>query len=128
MSTAFLLMAQYNGAAVIPLDTVCRDYFCHLTPVQFARKATEGEIIYPWSGSKPARRPPVASTFSIWRSGSTRAGPLNESSYYRFSRKPNANNETAHGYQDSNVGEVVPNDRLAAWSYLSAFVAVVKLR
>lgn len=47
MNTAFLLMAQYNGAAVIPLDSVCRDYFSHLTPVQFTRKATEGEIDLP---------------------------------------------------------------------------------
>ncbi len=44
MRTEFLLMAQYNGAAVIPLEFVCRDYFSHLTPTQFARKATEGEI------------------------------------------------------------------------------------
>jgi len=47
MNTAFLLMAQYNGAAVIPLDQVCRDYFSHLTPVQFSRKATEGDIDLP---------------------------------------------------------------------------------
>lgn len=47
MNTAFLLMAQYDGAAVIPLDKICRDYFAHLTPQQFARKATEGEIDIP---------------------------------------------------------------------------------
>jgi hypothetical protein len=47
MNTAFLLMAQYNGSAVIPLEFVCRDYFSHLTPVQFARKATDGEIDLP---------------------------------------------------------------------------------
>lgn len=47
MNTAFLLMAQYNGAAVIPLEAVCRDYFSHLTPQQFARKATEGELDIP---------------------------------------------------------------------------------
>lgn len=27
MKTAFLLMAQYDGLAVIPVDWVCRDYF-----------------------------------------------------------------------------------------------------
>lgn len=32
MNTAFLLMAQYSGAAVIPIDRVCKDYFSHLTP------------------------------------------------------------------------------------------------
>ncbi|CAN7619063.1 pyocin activator PrtN family protein [Agrobacterium tumefaciens] len=47
MNTAFLLMAQYNGAAVIPLELVCRDFFNHLTPVQFARKSTEGDIDIP---------------------------------------------------------------------------------
>jgi len=47
MNTAFLLMAQYNGAAVIPLEAVCLDYFSHLTPVQFTRKATEGDIDLP---------------------------------------------------------------------------------
>ncbi|QND53483.1 Pyocin activator protein PrtN [Phyllobacterium sp. 628] len=47
MNTAFLLMAQYDGAAVIPLEKVCRDYFSHLTPVQLARKATEGGIDLP---------------------------------------------------------------------------------
>ncbi|MDB5601160.1 MAG: Pyocin activator protein PrtN [Xanthobacteraceae bacterium] len=47
MNTAFLLLAQYSGAAVIPLETVCRDYFSHLTPTQFARKATAGEIDLP---------------------------------------------------------------------------------
>ncbi|MGM4915903.1 pyocin activator PrtN family protein [Tardiphaga sp. 813_E8_N1_3] len=47
MNTAFLLMAQYNGAAVIPLELVCRDYFSHLTPVEFVRRATAGEIALP---------------------------------------------------------------------------------
>ena len=31
MNTAFLLMAQYNGQAIIPLANVCADYFSHLT-------------------------------------------------------------------------------------------------
>lgn len=47
MNTAFLLMAQYNGAAVIPLEAVCRDYFPHLTPNQFSRKSTEGDLDIP---------------------------------------------------------------------------------
>ncbi len=47
MNTAFLLMAQYNGAAIIPLEAVCRDYFSHLTPTEFARKATNGQIDLP---------------------------------------------------------------------------------
>lgn len=47
MNTAFLLMAQYNGLAVIPLDVVCRDYFSHLTPEKLQRKTLAGEIDLP---------------------------------------------------------------------------------
>lgn len=47
MNTTFLLMAQYNGLAVIPLETVCRDYFRHLSVDQFLRKSLKGEIVLP---------------------------------------------------------------------------------
>lgn len=47
MNTAFLLMAQYDGRAVIPLDEVCRDYFNHLSPEKLLRKAGTGEIKLP---------------------------------------------------------------------------------
>lgn len=47
MNTTFLLMAQYNGQAVIPIDRVCSDYFAHLTPDKFMRKITTGEIDLP---------------------------------------------------------------------------------
>jgi hypothetical protein len=47
MNTAFLLMAQYNGAAIIPVETVCRDYFSHLTVDKFVRKVSTGEIRIP---------------------------------------------------------------------------------
>ena len=47
MNTAFLLMAQYAGRAIIPVDAVCRDYFCHLTPEKFLRKVGAGEIEIP---------------------------------------------------------------------------------
>jgi hypothetical protein len=40
-------MAQYDGLAVIPLETVCRDYFRHLTPDKLARKVLAGEIALP---------------------------------------------------------------------------------
>lgn len=42
MNTMFLLMAQYEGTAIVPLETVCRDYFRHMTPEQMARKAVRG--------------------------------------------------------------------------------------
>lgn len=47
MNTAFILMAQYNGQAVIPLDRVCEDYFTHLTPAMFQRKVLAGQIKIP---------------------------------------------------------------------------------
>lgn len=47
MNTAFLLMAQYNGQAVIPASLVARDYFPHLTTEKFVRKVSAGEIDIP---------------------------------------------------------------------------------
>lgn len=47
MNTAFLLMAQYNGRAVIPVEDVCRDYFQHLSVEKFIRKTGTGEIRLP---------------------------------------------------------------------------------
>lgn len=46
MNTLFLLMAQYDGKAVIPLDQVCEDYM-HLTVEKFKRKQLDGEIDIP---------------------------------------------------------------------------------
>jgi hypothetical protein len=43
----FLLMAQYNGRAIIPLDDVCRDYFSHLKPEKLVRKVMRGHIPLP---------------------------------------------------------------------------------
>jgi hypothetical protein len=47
MNTTFLLMAQYNGLAVIPVEYVCRDYFRYLTVEKFLRKVLAGEIPLP---------------------------------------------------------------------------------
>jgi len=47
MNTAFMLMAQYNGLAIIPIDQVCTDYFTHLTPDMFQRKVLAGQIQLP---------------------------------------------------------------------------------
>jgi hypothetical protein len=44
MNTVFLLMAQYNGMAIIPLDRVCADYFSHLTPEKMKMKVAAGDI------------------------------------------------------------------------------------
>ena len=47
MNTAFLLMAQYGGKPVIPVDDICRDFFTHLTPDKLVRKISAGEIAIP---------------------------------------------------------------------------------
>lgn len=47
MNTAFLLMAQYNAQAVIPVASVVKDYFPHLTTENFLRKVSAGDIKIP---------------------------------------------------------------------------------
>lgn len=47
MKTAHILMAQYEGLAIVPLDLVCRDYFRHLTVDKLLRKVLAGEIKLP---------------------------------------------------------------------------------
>jgi hypothetical protein len=47
MKTVFILMAQYDGLAVVPVEMICRDYFRHLTPEKFLRKVLTGEISIP---------------------------------------------------------------------------------
>lgn len=47
MNTEFLLMAQYSGMAIIPLERVCRDYFSHLTPEKMKLKVAAGDIDLP---------------------------------------------------------------------------------
>ncbi|WP_405118322.1 pyocin activator PrtN family protein [Pseudomonas leptonychotis] len=47
MKTLFLLMAQYNGQVIIPLDKVCQDYFSHLSPEMLLRKVLAGQIKIP---------------------------------------------------------------------------------
>lgn len=47
MKTVFLLMAQYDAKAVIPVDALVRDYFPHLSADKFIRKVSAGEINIP---------------------------------------------------------------------------------
>jgi hypothetical protein len=59
MKTSFILLAQYDGLAVIPLDAVCREYFRHLTVEKLLRKVMLGEIKLPitrMEGSQKAAR------------------------------------------------------------------------
>src|SRR6476661_9300185 len=45
--TFFLLMAQYNGRTIVPIDHVCRDFFGHLTVDKLLRKALRGDLALP---------------------------------------------------------------------------------
>lgn len=49
MNTLFLLMAQYDGQAVIPLNSVCEDYM-GLTVEKLKHKCLSGEIDIPIIG------------------------------------------------------------------------------
>ncbi len=52
-------MAQYEGRTVLPLETVCRDFFTHLKPDNLVRKVLAGELRLPLlrldDGGKSAR-------------------------------------------------------------------------
>ncbi|AQY65024.1 MULTISPECIES: pyocin activator PrtN family protein [Pseudomonas] len=56
MNTAFILMAQYDGLAIISLEQVCRDYFTHLTPEMFQRKVMSGQIKIPITRLEPSQK------------------------------------------------------------------------
>jgi hypothetical protein len=47
LNTTFLLLAQYNGKAIIPLEEVRRDFFSHLTLQKLLRKLSLGNIALP---------------------------------------------------------------------------------
>lgn len=46
-STAFLLLAQFSGAAIVPLELVRQQYFGHLTKDKFMRQLWAGKIPLP---------------------------------------------------------------------------------
>lgn len=47
MKTVFILLAQYDARAIVPIDLVCRDYFAPLTVPTLLRKIGAGEIGLP---------------------------------------------------------------------------------
>lgn len=54
MKTIFLLMAQYDGRAVIPIEQVARDFFPHLEVPKLLRKCAIGEINLPIIRTDPS--------------------------------------------------------------------------
>ena len=63
--TLFLLMAQYNGQTVVPLDQICRDFFGHLTVESSCARRSAATSLCRSCGSRPAKRPSGASISSI---------------------------------------------------------------
>jgi hypothetical protein len=59
VNTSFILLAQYDGLAVIPVERVCKDYFPHINATGLVGKITRGEIALPLvrieTGQKSAR-------------------------------------------------------------------------
>jgi hypothetical protein len=60
MNTAFLLMAQYGGKAIVPIEDVCRDYFSYLKPTKLVQKIRTGEIAIPL-----VRMPQLSASFCL---------------------------------------------------------------
>lgn len=53
MNTVFLLMAQYGGRAIVPVENVCVDYFAPLTLPNLRRKIAAGDIPLPLVRMEP---------------------------------------------------------------------------
>lgn len=53
MKTIFLLMAQYDAQAVVPIERVQRDYFAHLDVKKLIAKCAAGEIRLPLVRTDP---------------------------------------------------------------------------
>tara|TARA_R110000796_G_scaffold195662_2_gene312223 strand:+ start:1678 stop:1938 length:261 start_codon:yes stop_codon:yes gene_type:complete len=73
-------MAQYNGLAVIPLDRICADYFCHLSVEKLQRKVMAAEIDLPivrMEGSQKAAKGVHLQDLALYLD-SQRARALNE--------------------------------------------------
>jgi hypothetical protein len=45
--TLYMLMAQYGGRTVVPLEQICHDFFGHLTVEKLLRKALRGDLALP---------------------------------------------------------------------------------
>jgi hypothetical protein len=56
MKTIFLLLAQYDGKAMLPIETVQADYFPHLSLPKFLRKLSSGEIDLPMVRSEASQK------------------------------------------------------------------------
>jgi hypothetical protein len=95
VNTAFLLMAQYEGVAVIPAELVCRDYFRHLDTPKFIRKVDAGEIDLPLvkiEGSLKASRGVQLVDLAAYLDARAReARDLNDKLHGRMVRRANDN-------------------------------------
>ena len=49
-------MAPYDGRVIVPAETVCKDYFSHLTIPKFLRKVSIGEIDLPLTRAERSQK------------------------------------------------------------------------
>ena len=47
MDTMLMLMARYDAAPILMIETICKDFFHHLTGEKFLRKLADGSIKLP---------------------------------------------------------------------------------
>lgn len=62
MKTLFMLLAQHDGRAIIPLETVRDGCFWHLMLDKFARKLARGEMAIPLVRLGTSKKPREAFT------------------------------------------------------------------
>ncbi|MCR6673296.1 pyocin activator PrtN family protein [Devosia ginsengisoli] len=58
MKTIFLLMAQYEGHSIIPVERVCADYFAPMQFSTFIQKVNAGKIALPITRMDPSQKGP----------------------------------------------------------------------
>lgn len=91
MNTTMLLMVRYEGLAVVPVESVCADYFQHLSPEKFVRKVDAGEIDIPLvrieGSSKCARGVPLQDLARYIDAQITEARAVNDRIHGRAGRQ-----------------------------------------
>ena len=77
LSTAFLLMAQFEGRILIPLEEVRAAYFYHLSMPRFSQKLAAGDIELPvmhLDGTLQSARGVHTTVGRKWRASATARG------------------------------------------------------
>ena len=56
MDTSFLLLARYDGMPIIPIHTIQKDFFQHLSLINFLRKINDKLIELPIVRMEPSQK------------------------------------------------------------------------